>query len=220
MPLCADGEVDYVELSKMTNPTPNPNPNPDGEVDYVELSKMTNPTPNPNPNPNPDGEVDYVELSKMILCDDIMELLALVPDKSLKSKSKEAESQVIGFRKVTAKELQQAQQAIKTKLLTKYPNITTALRKIDTKGDGYLSREEVKEMLRFNELLKRIDYYTGALHGSITEACADTLCDYVDKDRDGKLNYNEFARVLTADNILMIPAPKNPAARFGSGKFS
>jgi len=167
-----------------------------------------------------DGEVDYVELSKMILCDDIMELLALVPDKSLKSKSKEAESQVIGFRKVTAKELQQAQQAIKTKLLTKYPNITTALRKIDTKGDGYLSREEVKEMLRFNELLKRIDYYTGALHGSITEACADTLCDYVDKDRDGKLNYNEFARVLTADNILMIPAPKNPAARFGSGKFS
>ena len=32
-----------------------------------------------------DGEVDYNEVANMILCDDIIELLALVPDKSIKS---------------------------------------------------------------------------------------------------------------------------------------
>ena len=37
-----------------------------------------------------DGEIDYNELARMILCDDIMERLALVPDRSLKSKAQAA----------------------------------------------------------------------------------------------------------------------------------
>ena len=45
------------------------------------------------------------------------------------------------------------------------------------------------------QLLKHVDYYTGALHGEITMAVMDTLMDYVDKDRDGKINYQEFTRV-------------------------
>jgi len=167
-----------------------------------------------------DGEVDYSELSQMILCDDIIELLALVPDKTIKSKQQQQDAAIVGFRKVTAKELQNAQRAIKEKLLIKYKDIATALRRIDTKGDGNLSREEIKQMLQNLELLKHVDYYTGAMVGSITQACADTLMDYVDKNGDGKINYQEFQRVLTAENILVIPPPKNPAARFGSGKFS
>jgi len=167
-----------------------------------------------------DGEVDYNELSKMILCDDIIELLALVPDKTITSKVQAEDKKVIGFRKVTAKELQDAQKAIKEKLLIKYKNIAQALRMIDTKGDGNLSRDEIKAMLQNLELLKHVDYYTGAIHGSITQACADTLMDFVDKDGNGKINYQEFQRILTAENILVIPPPKNPAAKFGSGKFS
>jgi hypothetical protein len=158
--------------------------------------------------------------SAVLLCDDILELLALVPDKSLQNKKQQADNVIIGFRKVTAKELQNAQQAIKNKLLIKYKNIATALRMIDTKGDGYLSRDEIKDMLSNLDLLKHVDYYTGAIHGEITMACADTLMDYVDKDGDKKINYQEFQRILTAENILQLPAPKNPHARFGSGKFS
>ena len=156
----------------------------------------------------------------VILCDDIIELLALVPDRTIKSKKQQEDARVIGFRRVTAKELQAAQQAIKTKLHTKYKNIATALRAIDTKGDGFLSREEVKEMLTKTDLLKHVDYYTGALHGEVSMAAADTLMDFVDKDGDGKLNYQEFQRILTAENILHIPPPKDPSARFGKGKFS
>ena len=194
----------------------------------------------------------------MILCDDILELLALVPDKTIKSKQVADDAKFIGSRKVTASELQKAQQAIKTKLLTKYKNIATALRQIDTKGDGTLSREEVRRprarpcscasprvpcassrvhpltrivhrarcnlqvihMLEFNDLIKRVDYHTGALHGEITMAAADTLMDYVDTDKDGKLNYQEFQRVLTAENILHIPPPKSIAPTWGKGKFS
>lgn len=167
-----------------------------------------------------DGEVDYVELSKMILCDDIIELLALVPDKTIKNKQQQQDNKVIGFRKVTAKELQEAQKAIKEKMLIKYKDIATALRKIDTKGDGNLSRDEIRAMLQNLDLLKHVDYYTGAIHGSITQACADTLMDYVDKNGDGKIDYREFQRVLTAEDILHIPPPKNPAARWGQGKFS
>ena len=44
--------------------------------------------------------------------------------------------------------------------------------------------------------------------------------DYVDKNGDGKIDYREFQRVLTAEDILHIPPPKNPAARWGQGKFS
>jgi Ca2+-binding EF-hand superfamily protein len=156
----------------------------------------------------------------VILCDDIIELLALVPDKTIKSKKVDADNKTIGFRKVKAKDLQKAQQAIKTKLLTRYKNMHTALRAIDGKGDGYLSREEVYEMLKLHDLLKHVDYFTGAMHGEVTMAEADTLMDYVDTDKDGKLSYNEFQRVLTADNILHIPPPKNPAAKFGQGKWS
>jgi len=167
-----------------------------------------------------DGEVDYNELSKMILCEDIIELLALVPDKTVQSKQQQADNMVVGYRRTTAKELQDAQRAIKEKLLIKYKNIATALRMIDTKGDGNLSRDEIKAMLQNLDLLKHVDYHTGAIHGSITQAAADTLMDYVDKDGDGKINYNEFTRVLTAENILVMPPPRNPAVKWGKGKFS
>jgi Ca2+-binding EF-hand superfamily protein len=167
-----------------------------------------------------DGEVDYNELSHMILCDDIIELLALVPDKTKKCGQQMKDSQIIGWRNVTAKELQEAQKAIKERMMIKYKDIHTGLRKIDTKGDGILSRDEIKAMLQTLELLKHVNYHTGAVHGSITPACADTLIDYVDKNGDGKISYQEFHRVLTAENILVIPPPRNPAARFGSGKFA
>jgi len=167
-----------------------------------------------------DGEVDYNELSHMILCDDIIELLALVPDKTKKCGQQMKDNQIIGWRNVTAKELQEAQKAIKERMMIKYKDIHTGLRKIDTKGDGILSRDEIKAMLQTLELLKHVNYHTGAVHGSITPACADTLIDYVDKNGDGKISYQEFHRVLTAENILVIPPPRNPAARFGSGKFA
>ena len=155
-----------------------------------------------------DGEIDYSELSKMILCDDILELLALVPDKTTVHKGQSYANQVVGSRGVTVKELQAAQQTIKTTLIKKFGGVAPALRAIDKKGDGILSRGEILTMLENRNLLKHVDYQTGQLLGDITMAAADTLLDFVDGDRDGKINYAEFTRVLVAEDIMHVPAPK------------
>ena len=96
----------------------------------------------------------------------------------------------------------------------------SALRAIDTKGDGTLSRDEIIGMLKSHNLLKHTDYYTGAVIGEVTMAVADTLVDYVDDDGDGKINYHEFTKVLTAEDILHIPPPKstNPSVLWGDGR--
>ena len=167
-----------------------------------------------------DGSIDYSEVSKMILCDDILELLALVPDKTKVHKGQSYLNQTVGSRNVTIGELQKAQQAIKTFLNTKYKDVATALRMIDAQGDGSLTRDEIKTFLEKNHLLKHIDYHTGAMHGELTQAAADTLMDFVDVNGDGKLNYQEFTRVLVAEDIMHIPAPKsiNTSTLWGDGR--
>jgi Ca2+-binding EF-hand superfamily protein len=154
-----------------------------------------------------DGEVDYSELSRMVLCDDIIELLSLVPDKTVKHAGQAYKNQVVGKQGVTVAELQKAQQLIKERLNTKYKNVAAALRAADTKGDGILSRQEVLALLNTNGLLRRVDYHTGATIGELTMAVVDTLMDFVDRDGDGKVNYQEFTRVLVAEDIMQLPQP-------------
>lgn len=156
-----------------------------------------------------DGEIDYNEVSRMILCDDIIEFLALVPDKSLKSKKVEAKNAKIGGRNCTVGDVQAAQQLIKSTLMNKHGRVAAALRAVDTKGDGTLSRDEIIAMLHKHQLLKHTDYYTGAVHGSITMAVADTLIDFVDDNKDGKIDYQEFTKVLTAEDIMHVAAPRS-----------
>lgn len=156
-----------------------------------------------------DGQVDYNEVSRMILCDDIVELLALVPDKTKVDSNQAYLNSTVGSRGVTVKELRAAQQAIKAKLLLKFKTIAQALRTIDAKGDGTLERGEIIQMLQNYKLLKHVDYYTGAMHGDVTMAQADTLIDFVDADGNGKIDYNEFTRVIVADDIMTIPEPKS-----------
>jgi hypothetical protein len=50
---------------------------------------------------------------------------------------------------------------------------------------------------------------TGAVHGSITMAVADTLIDFVDDNKDGKIDYQEFTKVLTAEDIMHVAAPRS-----------
>ena len=162
-----------------------------------------------------DGEINYAELSKMILCDDIIELLSLVPDKTIVKEDKKAIK--VGSRGCTVGELQAAQQAIKAALMLKHKGVQQALRAMDTKGDGTLSRQEIIAMLHQYRLIKHTDYYTGVVFGEFSMAVADTLIDYVDTDKDGKINYQEFTKVLVADDIMQVPAPKhlNPNALWG-----
>jgi len=154
-----------------------------------------------------DDQINYNELSKMILCDDIIELLSLVPDKTLKSSKVKEDERIIG-RGVTAAQLKHAQKTIKERLLMKHKSVQHALRDIDEDGSGTLERDEVRKMLVDFHLLKHTDYYTGKTTGEISMVAVDTLMDYVDEDGDGKVSCPEFTKVLTADNILQLPPPK------------
>ena len=108
-----------------------------------------------------DGEINYAELSKMILCDDIIELLSLVPDKTIVKEDKKAIK--VGSRGCTVGELQAAQQAIKAALMLKHKGVQQALRAMDTMGDGTLSRQEIIAMLHQYRFIKHTDYYTGVV---------------------------------------------------------
>lgn len=55
---------------------------------------------------------------------------------------------------------------------------------VDTKGDGFIDKEEIKELLiKFN------------LYVSEKEICA--LVDRYDRKRDGRITYSEFSNELT-----------------------
>lgn len=166
---------------------------------------------------NGDDEIDYFELSAVIECDDILELASLVPDKKLVSKELQEKKRVIGTRGATVAQLQHAATAIKDRLLMKFTTVRAALKSVDEDGSGYLSREEVKTMLHNYYLIKYTDFYTGETRGELEEYVVDTLLDFVDKSGDGSVDYNEFTRVLIADNI-MDTAPKGDGTSIFSYK--
>ena len=57
-------------------------------------------------------------------------------------------------------------------------------------------------MLHTYYLIKYTDFYTGEVRGELEEYVVDTLMDFVDKSGDGQVDYNEFTKVLTVDDII------------------
>jgi len=80
----------------------------------------------------------------------------------------------------------------------KYDTVREALKDLDQQRDGWLTRDEIKLYLRENYILKYMDGYTGMVRGSIDEPTVDTIMDIVDGNGDGKINYEEFSKVVMA----------------------
>jgi len=167
---------------------------------------------------NGDDEIDYIELSNVIECDDILELAALVPDKKIVSKEKQMKAQKVGKYGCTIAELQHAATTIKEKILMWNPSVRLALKDLDESGDGFLTRDEVKIKLQEWYIMKYTDFYTGETRGEIDEKTVDTLMDFVDKSGDGKVDYNEFTKVLIADDIMSTAPPEVSTSIFSYKK--
>ena len=61
--------------------------------------------------------------------------------------------------------------------------------------------EEVKLLLNEHFLMKYVDFYTGLVRGQLDEVVVDTLLDLVDKNGDGEIKCDEFAKeVLGGSN--------------------
>lgn len=151
---------------------------------------------------NGDDEIDYSELSAVIECDDIVELAALVPDKKVVSAAKTEAAMKIGKHGCTVGQLKAAAKLIKERLLMKNATVMKALRDVDESGDGVLSREEIITLLKQYYLIKYTDFYTGEVRGDLDMFVVDTLLDFVDKTGDGIIDYTEFTKVLTTDDIM------------------
>jgi len=151
---------------------------------------------------NGDDEIDYTELSSVIECDDILELAALVPDKKVVSKEKMAKQQKVGKHGCTVDDLQRAAKIVRDRLMETNNSVFKALRDVDDSGDGVLSKEEIVMLLNQYYLIKYTDFYTGETRGELEMKTVDTLIDFVDKSGDGKIDYKEFTKVLTSDDIM------------------
>jgi len=146
------------------------------------------------------GDIDYAEFAQIMTCENILELNHGANAKNF-ADLKGAPAKRVGGPTIRAgvnpKEVQYAQQCLKATLLEKYSRLTDAFKHIDSDRTGHLEREEVKKLL--------VDFNIP----DIKDAAIETLIDFADYDGDGEINYAEFARVLTADDVM---AMKNTLA--------
>jgi len=142
-------------------------------------------------------DINYHELIDVLMADDITSLApGGIPGAR---KPKPPEDKVRG---VPISKIKKAQRVIRERLNTAAKSITHAFKSVDQDGSGYLSREEVLQMLRTYYILKYVDFYTQEERGDVDEMQVHALLDFVDSDGDGKIRYMEFARVLAVDDLV------------------
>lgn len=79
---------------------------------------------------------------------------------------------------------------LKRSLETRFGELRRAFRLIDEDNSGACSRDELKEMLN------------AMFNLNIPENIMDRIIDLADMDGDGEINFAEFARVATEDDVL------------------
>ena len=67
-------------------------------------------------------------------------------------------------------------------------------------------------------MIKYTDFYTGEVRGDLDEFVIDTLMDFVDKSGDGNVDYNEFTKVLVADDVMATVPPEVSTSIFSYKK--
>jgi len=88
-------------------------------------------------------------------------------------------------------QLKMVHKIVKQRLATQYSEIRTAFRAFDKDHSGNISAKECTEALL-------------ALNVGVPRKWIDHLVNIADYDRDGEINYKEFARILTSEDITKI----------------
>jgi len=109
---------------------------------------------------------------------------------------KREEARPIGVRGATVGQVNYAKKLMCDRLMVKNTSIRAALKDVDESGDGVLSRDEIKKMLRDFYLMKYFDFLTGTTRGELDPKVVDTLLDMVDENGDGVIKYDEFSAVI------------------------
>ena len=92
---------------------------------------------------------------------------------------------------VRAGDLRRAQRTIQDHILTKFSKIAEAFKFIDKDRTNSITRDELKLGLQELQLI-----------GTIRPEVVDNLIDFIDIDPEGDIEYREFARVISADDVM------------------
>jgi Ca2+-binding EF-hand superfamily protein len=95
------------------------------------------------------------------------------------------------MRGISDDQLRMIHKVVKQRLSTQFADIRTAFRTFDKDHSGDISAAECTEALM-------------SLNVGVPRKWIDHLVNVADYDRDGEINYQEFARILTCDDITAI----------------
>lgn len=92
---------------------------------------------------------------------------------------------------VSDEELRKSHTMIKSRLSSQFPELRHAFRSVDKDGSGTISHEEAQQTLM-------------ALNLGLPQHVISRIVDLADYDGDGDINFAEFARVLSADDVMQM----------------
>ena len=92
---------------------------------------------------------------------------------------------------VSDDELRKAHNVIKSKLATQFGELRQSFRALDTDGSGFITHEEAIASVT-------------TLNLGLPKRILARFVDLADYDGDGEISFAEFARVLTADDIMLM----------------
>jgi calmodulin len=134
-----------------------------------------------------DGNINYAEFARLMTADDIM---SINPNYRRDAAPKPKKEQ---FRLYpggpTADDLRKAQVQLRERINTKYTYLTDAFRKIDEDHSGRLGKPELQTLC-----------YELNMH--LEDNIIEGLLSLADHDGGGDISYAEFARILTADDVM------------------
>ena len=135
-----------------------------------------------------DGTIDYSEFCDMVAKQPhLMKTRSLVKNPALRKGVRE-------------KDLRMAQHFVKEHFTTKFGRLTKAFQFVDRDRTGTITREELRLVIGEFNLT------------NIRPEVIENLIDFIDIDPEGDIEYKEFARVISADDVMaMAPLSLVPA---------
>jgi len=143
-------------------------------------------------------DIGFREFARVMAADDVSSIKALAPRKVVK-KVVDPSAEAKLRPGVRAADVRAAQQRIKEKLLTKFSTFGKAFKFIDKDRTGNITREELE-----------LAMYELQLTSGIASDVVSTLIDLIDSDEDegDEIEFSEFARVLSSDDVMAMAAHK------------
>ena len=135
---------------------------------------------------NNDDEIGFLELSQVLLCQDIIQFAALVPNKKKEAQSEKDNSMKVGSRGCTVAQVREAQRECCNALINRgsgdlrQNNVRSVLAYLDVREDGMITRDEFFEKMKLLKVLKHMTSEK-KVKGTIEKAALETMLDIVDE---------------------------------------